>query len=113
MFNKLKEFLQIHFSLISGEIDYGEYSSYFRRKDNVIILFIITSLFTLIMGLIYEIPIYVIIGGIVIMGYGMILQSKAKTVKQQLFYSFIWGITSFLTAVIILFISIKFFNFMK
>lgn len=97
----------------SGEIDYYEYSKYFRKKENLIIQFIMLFSFMVVMGLIFQIPVYVIIGGTLVMMYGFVLQSKAYTVKQQMLYSFIWAITSFVTIAIILIVAVEFFGFMQ
>jgi ABC-type nickel/cobalt efflux system permease component RcnA len=42
--------------------------------------------------------------------YAFILQAKATTLKQQIIYSFIWAITSFLVSIIVLFMAIEVFG---
>lgn len=109
--DRIIEFLNMQIGFFTGEVDYSEYSSFFRRKDNIIIQFLILFIFLVVMGFLNDIPIYIMIWATIVLIYGCILQSKAKTVKQQMLYSFIWAITSFLVSVIILFLAVEFFGF--
>lgn len=113
MIEKLKEMIHMQMAFYAGAIDYNEYSKYFRRMDNLIIQFVILLTFLIAMSFVYQIPIYVIIVMIIVMIYAFVLQSKAQTLKQQILYGFIWGVTSFITVAIILIVAVEFFGFMQ
>ncbi|QEK12951.1 hypothetical protein FQB35_11780 [Crassaminicella thermophila] len=111
--NKIIEFINMQIAFFMGEIDYIEYSKFFRRKDNIIIQFTILFIFLVVMGTIYDIPMYMIIWSTIIMIYGFLMQTKATTLKQQMLYSFIWATTSFLISVIMLFLAVEVFGYFK
>lgn len=108
--NKIIEFINMQIAFFMGEVHYSEYYKFYRRRDNLIIQFIILFIFLVVMGFIYNIPIYMVIWCTVIMIYAFILQAKATTLKQQIIYSFIWAITSFLVSIIVLFMAIEVFG---
>ncbi|WP_175438399.1 hypothetical protein [Fusibacter sp. 3D3] len=102
-----------YYDFFRGEITYEEFHSFFRRKDMLLIQFVCLLSFLLIMGYINDMPLYVAIGASIVLAYGILLQTKAKTIKEQFMYSALWAISSFIIIVLILIIAVEVFGFMN
>ena len=107
------EFFYMQVALFTGEIDYVEYSKFMRKKENIIIQVTVVLAFLIIMGLIFDFPIYMIVSSVILIIFGVILQRNSYTFKKQIVNSFIWAITSFIVSVIVLIIAVEFSGFMK
>jgi len=106
--NKLIEFINMQIAFVAGEIDYIEYSKFFRRKDNLIIQSVIIFGFIFVMGFIYNVPIYATVWISIVGVYGIFMQVNATTFKKQMINAVIWGVTSFIISAIALIIAVEF-----
>lgn len=107
----LREMMDKYMLYLYRGITYEEFAAFFRRKDCLAVQYSFLMLFLWGGCLISKIPLAVCIGGSVVMLYGVILISLARTVRQQMIYSAVWAISTFMILCTVLFVSVKFFGF--
>ena len=107
----IKEMINTYVLYFSGNISYEEFSAFFRRKECLVAQYLFLLFFLVVASLMMEIPAIISIAMAIVMLYAVALVSLAKTVKQQLLYSALWAISSFITLCIILVVAVEYFGF--
>jgi|GEM_PF-4234734 len=107
----LREMMDKYMLYLYGGITYEEFAAFFRRKDCLAVQYSVLMIFLWGGCFVFNIPLVVCIIGSFVMLYGVILISMARTVRQQMFYSAVWAISTFLILCAVLLISVKYFGF--
>ena len=107
----MSEMFKTYMLYFSGCIGYEEFSAFFRRKGCLVVQYLFIMLFFVAYSVLMKVPVIIVIGGAIIMLYGVVLISFAKTAKQQLLLSAIWGVTTFIIMSGILIAAVEFFGF--
>jgi hypothetical protein len=107
----VRDMMNMYMLYYSGNVSYEEFAAFFRKKECLAVQYLLLMVFLAGASIVMNIPIIIAVFGAVIMLYGVILVSFARTAAQQFIYSAVWGITTFLALCILLFVAVRFFGF--